>query len=526
MSSQKKHFNKNRFNRQKNKKKTSEPQSQPNNDLLKWQSFFKNDENGNVTIPLAFAKDLLKQKTFDPSKSNNKNVTYSNYTKENIVKWLQNPTSNEENLRNASNYLYLSSMHYQRLINYYANLMLWAYVISPLNYDSKKMKEDNFRKQFLKIASSLELMNIPETMRSIMKTILREGVFYGVRWEDNNTSFVQKIDAKYCKVSSIADGCFLYCVDMSQIGENKLDFYPQEFTEMFKRYKETNEKWQEVPSNVSVCLKADSSIIYYSVPPFAAVMPQLYTIANTEALQETADELNNYKMLSCTIPLNKDGQPTIGYDLARMYYQNLCNAVGDRVGVSMTPFTIKDFNFQDSGQIAEIDNINRAVGNFWTSAGTSGLLHGVANSTSGVTKLAIKNDESFVTDIMKQAERMFNRHLKIAYSGTIKFKITFLPITIYNQEDYVKMYKEAVPFGIGISYYMAALGVPQYDVEGLTALETKILKYPEILTPLINSHNASASQIASGNTQAGRPEQDSVDDEGEKTRDNDENSNR
>lgn len=485
------------------------------------------DENLNVT-PMDFVRELVKQIIYNPKKRTAGNsYNYSNYSKENLNSWLQTPAANEVNLRNASRYLYLFSMHYQRLINYYANLPTWSYVISPLNFDKTKIegkKADSFRKQYLKVAHDIELLNINETMRNILAVTLRDGTYYGVRWTDNSSSFIQMINPDICKITSISDGIFLFSVDMSKIGADKLEYYPPIFTKMWSAYNTTGQAYQEVPADVSICIKADPTILDYSVPAFGAVMPSLYTIANVESLQETQDELNNYKMVYGEIPVDKDGAPTIPWDLALKYYSNISNALGDNVGLGMAPFKLSSIDFENSGAVAEVDTVSRAISNYWATAGTSGLLHGMPNSTAGVTKLAIKNDEVYVMGIVKQIERWFNRYLKTAFTGTIKFKLTFLPITIYNRDEFIQMYKESVSFGIGKSYYMAALGIPQFDVEGLSYLEDEVLKYDEVLKPLINSHNASADEL----NESGRPKEsdEDLDDAGEATRDNDTNADR
>ena len=73
-----------------------------------------NTKEETVSMPATFARELMKHMLFNPKNSSTKNqYTYSSYTKENIIKWLQAPSSNEKNLRNASIYLYLSSMQYQ-----------------------------------------------------------------------------------------------------------------------------------------------------------------------------------------------------------------------------------------------------------------------------------------------------------------------------------------------------------------------------------------------------------------------------
>ena len=56
------------------------------------------------------------------------NPTYTRYTKEQILNFMQAPASNEKYLRNASIYMYDSSSQYRRLIQYYALLLKWNYI--------------------------------------------------------------------------------------------------------------------------------------------------------------------------------------------------------------------------------------------------------------------------------------------------------------------------------------------------------------------------------------------------------------
>ena len=58
-----------------------------------------------VEMPMYFARELIKQIVYNPQNSSSrKTYSYSLYTKENIIKWLQSPQSNEKSLRDASNY--------------------------------------------------------------------------------------------------------------------------------------------------------------------------------------------------------------------------------------------------------------------------------------------------------------------------------------------------------------------------------------------------------------------------------------
>lgn len=479
-------------------------------------------ERNTVEMPLGFAKELLRQLTYNPRvSSSKKSYTYSVYSKENILKWLQSPSSssNEKSLRDASNYMYVSSMHYNRLLNYYAGLYTGSYVISPLSFNGDDVK-DNFAKQYRRVSKALELMNIPHILREEILITLRDGAFYGVLLNDGNSAFIQKIDPDYCRITSICDGSFLYKVDMTKIA-SKLEYYPAEFSEMYSNYLKTGDQWQEVPLEKSVCIKADNTIVDYTIPPFAAVMPSLYTIANTEALQETASELKNYKMLTGKIPCDDKGNPLMDEKMVDMYYSHVANALDDNVGLALTPFEFDTFSFDTKGGVADVDDLSNAVANFWSTAGTSGLLHGRENDTSGVTKLAIKNDETYVLGMVKQVERVINRYLKTGFGSSTKFKISILPVTVFNKEESLKQYKEAAAFGIGKSHYAATLGIMQNDIAGIDYIERTILPFDN-LTPLKSSYNTSDT------SEAGRPQMsdEELGDAGEETRGNDTNSNR
>ena len=416
-------------------------------------------------------------------------------------------------------------MQYQRLILYYSGLYTGAYVISPLGFDASKASKNKeaYRKNYQKTSEFVEMLDIRGQMRGQIAIALRDGAFYGVKRSDKSSCFIQAIDPDICKITSICNGTFLYSVDMSQLG-SKLEFYPDEFTKMFNEYQRTGQKWQEVPSEICWCLKGDESVVNYSLPPFAAVMPSLYSIASTEDLQETASEIQNYKLVAGEVPVDKDGQPLMDYDMYLKYYNHLEANLGDNVGLAISPFKLSAIDFDQANGVSSVDNISKSVANFWASAGTSGLLHGISNDTSGVTKLAIKNDETYILGIVKQFERVVNRMLKTQFASSNRFKITILPVTVFNEEEYTKRYKEAASFGLGKSYYAATIGIPQHDIASLNFLENEFIGFND-LTPMKSSFQTGSDD---SQNEPGRPQTDdtNLQPAGEATRDGDTNANR
>ena len=478
-------------------------------------------------MALAFAKNLARQTIHDPSgkKSRRANKTYSNYTKEDIEGYLESPTSNEANLRNASIFLYQTNGRYRNLLQYYANLPCWIYVVSAVNYNPSKVKTDNFKKQYYRACNIIESAGIIKTMREITLVSLREGVFYGVIWGgDGNSFIVQKLNPDHCTIVSLTDGgVFQFVYDMSKIKKTDLEtYYPPAFQDMWKEYEATNNQYQLVPPEISVCVKSDTTIPEYSIPPFSSVLPQLYTIKNLEALSETSSELSNYKMLSGIVPVDEDGVPKMDFNTVMQYYNQISGNMGERVGLALSPFKLESHDFEKSGAASQVDMVARSTDNFFASAGTSATLHGASNNTSGLVKMSVKVDESYAFGFMYQCEKVINRFLK-TLSGTQKFKITFLPISIFNREEMISKYKESLNYGMSKLQYLAALGIPQHDILNLNYIENEIIDIDNIFTPLKTASTQSADDAA-----AGRPSVDDTDlgESGEATRGNDSNDNR
>ena len=475
----------------------------------------------NFDIQAEFAKALTRQVVFNPSQRIGASPTFSKYSRDQIIKWLQNPESNERSLRNASIYLYLSSMHYQRLLAYYAGLPLWQYVLFPKILGNDR-NIDAIKKQYFKVADTVKAMSIPQTGLIIATSVLRDGVFFGVRWLGKGASFIQRLNPDICKIAYIQEGTPLFKVDMSKISEAQLEFYPEEFRSMFNASKAGgNAKWQEVPSEISVCVKFDLSTIEYSIPPFAAVLPGLYKIADAEDRHDVSADQKNIKMIFGKAPLKEDGSPAMEWDVFLQYYMHLANQLPDGIGFGASPFNIEAIDFNKSGVTGEIDDIARTTDNFWSSAGTSPILHGASNSAAGSMKLVIKSDESFIETIVKQIERVVNAYLETEIGGKVVFNIQILPTTIFNLDEYISRYKEGATLGIGKLFYMAALGISQIDFDGMNFIEKEVLNLDENLRPLKSAYNT-------GSSDAGRPEKNEEDltPAGEATRDGDTNADR
>lgn len=462
------------------------------------------DELFNFKVALEYASAQIQRlRNLNRNETSVEVTSFSDVDKRTLLGYLKAPKRNERNIRNLSIQMYNSSTHYRRLILYYALMPIWSYTLEPLNFSVTSKKTKALASGYQKAADKVANMNLKHEMQKAMVIGLREGIFYGAIWESTsgNSFTIQKINPDWCQLSSIEDGTWIYAVDMSRIKEEELYRYPKEFETMYKNYKNTGEKWQEVPSKICFCFKADETCIEYSLPPWASTIPLLLDVETYKGLQETASEIENYKLLSMRIPLDEHNAPKFNFELAVQYYNMLTAELPPFVGAVMSPMEITDFNFNKDGSLNTSDVVSRAERQFWQDSGSSSLLFGdAANTTAGALKLSIKADEEIVFSWMNQLERIVNRILK-TISGTQKFKITFLPITNFNLGEMIGYYKDAATLGIPVkSAYSSVLGVSATEVPGMDYVEREILGMDE-LVPLSSSYNTATSE-------GGRPQKD------------------
>ena len=146
--------------------------------------------------------------------------TYTVYSKDSLRTYLKNPLTdtNQKNLRQLSQFLYVLSAQYRRIIAYFAtHIDLTAYNVIP----NVSMTEDNDDERILQNYEStlkwIEKMNMQGQIHGILTTCLREDCFYGYIYyedgeeQDRNSFIIVPLNADYCKISSVNYNGTLNC---------------------------------------------------------------------------------------------------------------------------------------------------------------------------------------------------------------------------------------------------------------------------------------------------------------------------
>lgn len=462
--------------------------------------------------------------------NSNQQANYSfhkNYNKEDVIKWQANPRRYEKQLRNLSRFLYDTSSHYKRLTQYFATMLTFDYIIEPYGMTdfepSEKLIKDVKRK-YIDTANFLEVMNIKHEFLKVCECAWMDDVSYFYEYQLKDSYFLMNLDSDYCAITGILDGCLTYSFDFSYFKKypEELDRYSDEFKQKYKLYQSNSRdfRWQEIDPSKSLCIKINENIDY-PIPPFCGLFEEIYSIEDYKSLKLTRSEMENYLLLVAKIPFLKDAGIAnnfgIELNLAKDYFNLAMDAMPPAVAGMLSPFDSVEA-IKVSRNDKNTDYVSEAQQSLYDSAGVSQLLFNSTGTGAAITK-SILVDESVAFKVLRQFERWINKKLKDV-NKVIKFRVQFLDITRYSQNDYLKNLKESASLGLPIKLkYNAALGQSPSSALHMEFLENSVLDLVNQWKPLSSSFQTNL------NDKGGNPgvSEDKLSPEGQITKDRDDN---
>ena len=207
--------------------------------------------------------------------------TFSLFSKDDITTYLSNPYRFEKQLRRAVTYIYGASPHFRRVIQYFAGLNDFAYVVSPFKIDPKTANVKTINRNYRKVLNLLSSMSIKTQFQKILTVCFREDTFYGTMWVTSDSIIIQQLPSDFCAISSIEDNVLNVTFDFSYFDarQNMLDKFPPEFKKKYEQYKKNRmSRWIELDAPTSFAIKCNIDILDYSIPPFAGILREIYDI--------------------------------------------------------------------------------------------------------------------------------------------------------------------------------------------------------------------------------------------------------
>lgn len=450
-------------------------------------------------------------------------------TKETIVTYLQNPISNEANLRNAAYYIFYRNQIFQRIILYFSTLFcLEARSIIP-KYDLVKPEsDDKILKSFNDTAKMLSGWNINNEFLKTIITCLIQDVSYNCAYYDETGLYLLPLPADYCRIyAQYQDGSFAFVMDMTYFrGTNNwmLEAWGEPFKSMYAKYEAEGNagRWQPVPDEYAACFKFRNYDHETIIPPFSGILGDLINLNDIFDNQKIADDAEIYKLIYLKLKTitgaKSPDEWSVNPAIAIEYFNRLIDeALPDYMSAAIVPgdddLGVIDFSTTD--KTSESNKVLKATKNILNTSGGSQILNSAEISGTTAFLAAIKSDTEFaISSLLPQIEGWFNRIIENVVSNPSY--IRFYHVGRLTRDEFRKEMLEngqhSLPAKLAI---MSLNGLDPIQVMSLNHLEENILKLGEKFNdPLKSSYTAS-------NQQSGRPTSDEGDltDDGEASRD-------
>ena len=457
-----------------------------------------------------------------------KNNKLCGFTRRQILNMAEHPERYGNQLVQLSQFMYLKSGYYKRLVDYFVNMAVlnWTVDMSAKQSNMYTTSSKTIRQNYFKYVAQVNKFKLDNRITSIMKKLFLEDACFGFVTENEVDASILWIDPKYCEIKKQVNGCvYQYAINRSLLTNDYFDTLPSELQELLKNSFETSRNnMVMIPYENSFCLKYNEDFTYL-YPCFTGLVKDILEIDDYKDLAKAKTESDAYKLIFMKIPTNDEGQMTMGDDLVIPFTSMCKEIVPERFGVVPSPMELQLIESKSTSN-DDANHVETAVENYYTEAGISKALISSASSGSEL-KSSIKVDSSDIYRIYRQIEAWVDLQMKLRghiYSS-YQFEYSILPMTIYDTTDFIdkelKLAQVSVP---NKSRLLAADGINPAKLLGNSLLENNILgDVFDSWRPLSTSFTQSGSSDVTD--KGGRPEknEDDLTDSGIQTREDDEN---
>ena len=465
----------------------------------------------------ADSKDAFKRLR-DFTKNSSRNVGV--FDKEVLRSYFQNIVSNEGRLRNLSWYLFYRSQVYARLVQYYANMfVLYARSVIPNHDLTKETNSSKVLKSFQDTVDELDKMRLQQEFYPILLTNFIQDVSYNVWVEDDDGVFVLPWPADYARISGkYMTGEFAYAIDCTYLRNHRelMEYFPEPFEQLYRDFETTNEKWQPMPEEFSLCTKYRSEDIETSLGPLMPMANSIVNLLDLEDIQAVAAEQEIYKLIWYELE-TLDGTDTpddwrVDVDLAVDYFNKMVEeAIPPNMSAAIVPGKLNEISFPDNAA-SDTTKVAKATETVLNTAGGAEVLNGSTINNTYAFRLSTRvSTEYAISSLLPQIQSWVNHRLQLTVSDPCKVK--FFPESVYTLPDYKEQLLTAAQNGFPtILAYGACNGYSEKDTIALNNLEANILGLTERFIPLSTSYTQSS--------EGGRPKtpDDELSESGDRTR--------
>ena len=347
----------------------------------------------------------------------------------------EHPERQGKKILRLSDYMYLKSGYYKRLIDYFVNQAFVNYTVdtSITNSAMMEVKPDKIKKDYIKFIAQSEKFNLGNEIHNILKRLYKNDVCYAFLVENKTEVSYYYLDPMICNISSLVNGnVYEFYINKRQINQAKYNDLPIELQTLIDTT--ADEKGRVyIPFEQSLCLKYNNDFLF-PYPPFLMMIADILLIDEYKDLAKAQSINDAYKILTMKIP-TKDGEITLDDTLISTFVSVVLNTVQNNIGVITTPFDTATEEFSSSNA-DDRDTVSDAISWAFKNVGVSEALMSGASSGSEL-KLSITNDSADIFRIYRMLEYWVSLQMKLRNHiyNNYEFVYKIMDMTVFNSDD-------------------------------------------------------------------------------------------
>lgn len=433
--------------------------------------------------------------------------------------YFRDPAKQAHKSAELSCMLYATNRVYQQLLDYLTNMFYWRSVTIPR--EVRKNANDNktsYIEQYHKMLEVVEGFNIEIAYPNILLELYKRGQVFLYAFADKGSKTVSIImlPNDYCASSVLTqygtqqvlfDFKFFTSLGLNENELNQfLKLFPEEFETLYEMV-QRNEISSVVPLDprFSTCLNMNE----IGFPTFLSVFYDIidYKTYKINELDRNTNGLE--RLVTQEIDMEKTGLEIPEIEKLHESISGEINGNGTTLITSVGKIDVKQLQ-KELNQ--ENEALTKAYKTIYDNAGFNYEVFGGDSAESILS--SIKRDMNFVWKHVEQIVNFYNLAANNLFKfGSYQLSFRVLPISPYNENEKLELYRANASLGVGVIDLIVASGTKQVDIEATLKLEEN-LDLVNRLKPLHSSHTQGDSLEVSSTTN--KETDDEKDDEGSK----------
>lgn len=443
------------------------------------------------------------------------------YSKEEVRRIIESGSSEKQ--QELSYYYFVNNGFYRRIITYYATLLKYVGLLIPSPTKNADLSKDFVQKRYNNAIDFIDRANLPGFFTNCALRALRDGTYYGVIITLNKKTFaVLDLPSQYCisrfknqfgeDIIEFDVRYFNSITNTNGARDKALAAYPEVIRNYYYEWsnsKTTVSPYVIVPSDIGICFPMFDD----GVPTFLNVIPATMDYEEAISNLKEKDEEEIKKIIVQKIPHLNDGTLLFEPIEAEEIHRGTVNMMKKNSNVSvLTTYADVDSIVSKSTDDNSNASAEATLKKIYSEAGASSQLFATEGNLS--LSVSIQNDVAFMMVLAHKFENFITKLINRLFGNSnINFTYRILPISYYNEKDYIDGGFKLATSGYSFLIPALAMGLSQKELGDLKDLENQVLDLRNKLIPLQSSYtesNNSGDTNGDGQSQVGAPKKNDI----------------